>query len=96
MPDCDSDEDEDFKQQDKELKACLPFAVVGSNTILEVNGKKMRGRQYDWGLVEGVCDLTCSPFISKIGVGYDGSRFIEQNATAKFELRFDLISVFIF
>lgn len=53
MPDCDSDEDEDFKQQDKELKACIPFAVVGSNTILEVNGKKMRGRQYDWGLVEG-------------------------------------------
>lgn len=53
LPDCDSDEDEDFKQQDKELKSCLPFAVVGSNTILEVNGKKMRGRQYDWGLVEG-------------------------------------------
>lgn len=53
LPDCDSDEDEDFKQQDKELKECLPFAVVGSNTILEVNGKKMRGRQYDWGLVEG-------------------------------------------
>lgn len=53
LPDCDSDEDEDFKQQDKELKACLPFAVVGSNTILEVNGRKMRGRQYDWGLVEG-------------------------------------------
>lgn len=53
LPDCDSDEDEDFKQQDKELKACLPFAVVGSNTILEVNGKKMRGRQYDWGVVEG-------------------------------------------
>ncbi|VVC27255.1 Hypothetical protein CINCED_3A025340 [Cinara cedri] len=52
LPDCDSDEDEDFKQQDKELKSCLPFAVVGSNTILEVNGKKMRGRQYDWGLVE--------------------------------------------
>ncbi|XP_050536452.1 septin-2 [Daktulosphaira vitifoliae] len=52
LPDCESDEDEDFKQQDKELKACLPFAVVGSNTILEVNGKKMRGRQYDWGLVE--------------------------------------------
>lgn len=53
LPDCDSDEDEDFKQQDKELKSCLPFAVVGSNTVLEVNGKKMRGRQYDWGLVEG-------------------------------------------
>jgi len=59
LPDCDSDEDEDFKQQDKELKACLPFAVVGSNTILEVNGKKMRGRQYEWGLVEGIYKLFC-------------------------------------
>lgn len=57
LPDCDSDEDEDFKQQDKELKACLPFAVVGSNTILEVNGKKMRGRQYEWGLVEGIHNI---------------------------------------
>ncbi|CAD1474405.1 unnamed protein product, partial [Heterotrigona itama] len=40
FPDCDSDEDEEFKQQDKELKACIPFAVVGSSTVLEVAGKK--------------------------------------------------------
>lgn len=53
FPDCDSDEDEDFKQQDKELKASVPFAVVGSNTILEVAGKKVRGRQYPWGVVDG-------------------------------------------
>lgn len=52
FPDCDSDEDEDFKQQDKELKASLPFAVVGSNTIIEVAGKKVRGRQYPWGVVD--------------------------------------------
>nr|CAD7567877.1 unnamed protein product [Timema californicum] len=49
---CDSDEDEDFKQQDRELKACVPFAVVGSNTVLEVAGKRIRGRQYPWGVVE--------------------------------------------
>ena len=53
FPDCDSDEDEEFKQQDKELKACIPFAVVGSSTVLEVAGKKVRGRQYPWGVVEG-------------------------------------------
>lgn len=53
FPECDSDEDEDFKQQDRELKASLPFAVVGSNTILEVAGKKIRGRQYPWGVVDG-------------------------------------------
>ncbi|GAB0096320.1 Septin [Sergentomyia squamirostris] len=52
FPDCDSDEDEEFKQQDRELKACLPFAVVGSNTILEVAGRKIRGRQYPWGVVD--------------------------------------------
>ncbi|XP_054257882.1 septin-4 isoform X1 [Macrosteles quadrilineatus] len=52
FPECDSDEDEDFKQQDRELKACIPFAVVGSNTIIEVGGCKVRGRQYPWGVVE--------------------------------------------
>ena len=53
FPDCDSDEDEDFKQQDRELKASIPFAVVGSNAILEIAGKKIRGRQYPWGVVDG-------------------------------------------
>uniref|UniRef100_A0A1Y1KGQ8 Septin-type G domain-containing protein n=3 Tax=Photinus pyralis TaxID=7054 RepID=A0A1Y1KGQ8_PHOPY len=52
FPECDSDEDEDFKQQDRELKASLPFAVVGSNTTLEVAGRKVRGRQYPWGVVD--------------------------------------------
>lgn len=53
FPDCDSDEDEEFKQQDRELKASIPFAVVGSNTVLEVAGRKVRGRQYPWGVVDG-------------------------------------------
>lgn len=53
FPDCDSDEDEDFKQQDRELKASIPFAVVGSNVIIEVAGQKVRGRQYPWGVVDG-------------------------------------------
>lgn len=52
FPECDSDEDDDFKQQDRELKNCIPFAVVGSNTILEVAGTKVRGRQYPWGVVD--------------------------------------------
>ena len=30
----------------------MPFSVVGSNTLLEVNGKRVRGRLYPWGVVE--------------------------------------------
>lgn len=30
------------------------MAVVGSNTMLEVNGKRVRGRIYPWGVVEGI------------------------------------------
>lgn len=48
FPECDSDEDEEFKRQDQELKASVPFAIVGSNTILDIAGKKVRGRQYPW------------------------------------------------
>lgn len=53
FPECGSDEDDDFKEQDRELKASIPFAVVGSNTTLEVAGCKVRGRQYPWGVVDG-------------------------------------------
>ncbi|CAH1638261.1 unnamed protein product [Spodoptera littoralis] len=52
FPECDSDEDEEFKQQDRELKAAAPFAVVASDVVLEVGGKRVRGRQYPWGIVD--------------------------------------------
>ncbi|XP_057176642.1 septin 5b isoform X2 [Triplophysa rosa] len=52
FPDCDSDEDEEMKQQDRELKESAPFAVIGSNTTVEVKGQRMRGRLYPWGIVE--------------------------------------------
>lgn len=52
FPDCDSDEDDEFKHQDKQLKASIPFAVVGCNTVVEAGGKKIRGRAYPWGIVE--------------------------------------------
>ena len=31
FPETDSDEDEDIKEMDRELKESLPFAVIGSN-----------------------------------------------------------------
>lgn len=52
FPDCDSDEDEELKKQDKGLKESLPFAVIGGNTVLEVRGQRVRGRLYPWGIVE--------------------------------------------
>nr|XP_054599992.1 septin 5b isoform X1 [Nothobranchius furzeri] len=52
FPDCDSDEDEEIKQQDKELKESIPFAVIGGNTVVEVRCQRVRGRLYPWGIVE--------------------------------------------
>lgn len=52
LPECDSDEDEDFKKQVQQLRDSMPFAVVGANAMVEVKGKKLRGRQYPWGIVE--------------------------------------------
>ncbi|XP_034237136.1 septin-1 [Thrips palmi] len=52
LPDCDSDEDEDYKEQVRQLKEAVPFAVCGANAMLEVRGRKVRGRLYPWGVVE--------------------------------------------
>uniref|UniRef100_A0A674MLI6 Septin n=1 Tax=Takifugu rubripes TaxID=31033 RepID=A0A674MLI6_TAKRU len=53
FPDCDSDEEEELKRQDRELKDSVPFAVIGSNTVVEARGQRVRGRLYPWGIVEG-------------------------------------------
>lgn len=52
LPECDSDEDEDYKEQVRQLKQAVPFAVCGANTSLEVRGRKVRGRLFPWGVVE--------------------------------------------
>ena len=36
----------------RQLKEAVPFAVCGANTLIEVKGRKVRGRQYPWGVVE--------------------------------------------
>lgn len=45
-------EDEEAMKMIEKIQDCLPLAVVGSNTIMEVNGKRVRGRQYPWGVAE--------------------------------------------
>lgn len=49
FPDC---EDEEENRQQKIMKERVPFAVVGSNTTVDVNGKLVRGRKYPWGVAE--------------------------------------------
>lgn len=43
------------------LKDRVPFAVVGSSTIVDLQGRKVRGRVYPWGIVEGqlLSSFTC-------------------------------------
>lgn len=52
LPDCDSDEDEDYKEQVRQLKEAVPFAVCGSTTVLEVKGKKVCM------MCESMCQIT--------------------------------------
>ncbi|XP_005095504.1 septin-7 isoform X3 [Aplysia californica] len=60
FPDC---EDEEEMKIQKRLRDRVPFAVVGSNRVIEVGGKRVRGRQYPWGIVE-VENLEHNDFIA--------------------------------
>jgi septin 7 len=41
-----SDEEENRLQ--KKLKQRVPFAVIGSNVVLQINDRRIRARQYPW------------------------------------------------
>lgn len=69
FPDCDSDEDEDFKQQDRELKESIPFAIVASSNLVEVGGRKVSGQ---WHFVFSL--MWCWTFVR--------ARIDEQNRNA--------------
>ena len=36
----------------RKLKDRVPFAVIGSNCVLQINEKRIRARQYPWGIAE--------------------------------------------
>lgn len=36
----------------RSLRMRVPFAVVGANTVIETEGKRVRGRKYPWGIAE--------------------------------------------
>ncbi|XP_041047515.1 septin-7-like [Carcharodon carcharias] len=45
-------EDEEDNKLVKKFKDHVPLAVVGSTFVFEVSGRKVRGRQYPWGVAE--------------------------------------------
>ncbi|KAJ3416184.1 hypothetical protein HDV05_002829 [Chytridiales sp. JEL 0842] len=52
-PTVDEHEDPETLAENKEIITRIPFAVVGSNTEIDMpNGKKLRGRKYPWGLID--------------------------------------------
>ncbi|CDH59445.1 gtp binding protein [Lichtheimia corymbifera JMRC:FSU:9682] len=46
------EDDEDTVEENSELRALLPFAIIGSDEEINVGGRTVRGRQYPWGAVE--------------------------------------------
>ncbi|KAG0234990.1 hypothetical protein BGW42_005945 [Actinomortierella wolfii] len=46
------EDDEETIEENSELRALLPFALIGCEEEIMVNGRKVRGRQYPWGIVE--------------------------------------------
>ncbi|KAI5817708.1 cell division control protein 12 [Pyronema omphalodes] len=46
------EDDEDTVEENAELRSLMPFAIVGSEETVEIGGRKVRARQYPWGIVE--------------------------------------------
>lgn len=62
-------DDEEEAKNLRQLRTRVPYAVVGANAIIEIDGRKVRGRKYPWGIAEGEKNfnpklkLTLIPFI---------------------------------
>ncbi|KAF9573145.1 hypothetical protein EC968_008994 [Mortierella alpina] len=56
------EDDEETVEENSELRSLLPFALIGCEEEIVVNGRKVRARQYPWGFVEvdnaQHCDFT--------------------------------------
>ncbi len=55
FPDGDEGEmEENERRENARMKERVPFAVVGSNTVIDSQdgGRKVRGRKYPWGVVD--------------------------------------------
>ncbi|KAI6653832.1 Septin-1-like [Oopsacas minuta] len=50
--DCTADDSDLTQQEMEQIQNKLPYTVIGANTVISKNGKKMLGREYPWGIVE--------------------------------------------
>ncbi|KAJ1941001.1 cell division control protein, partial [Linderina macrospora] len=57
----DEDDDED-RALNASIKELVPFAVVGSEEIIEIDGKAIRGRRHGWGVIN-IFDESHSDFV---------------------------------
>ncbi|CRK46324.1 hypothetical protein BN1723_016659, partial [Verticillium longisporum] len=57
------EDDEETVEENAELRSLMPFAIVGSEEVVEIGGRKVRARQYPWGVVE-VDDPKHSDFLA--------------------------------
>jgi len=48
------------------LQSKVPFAVIGSEKEHDVGGKKVRGRKYPWGIIEGTRQAPRVPILRAI------------------------------
>lgn len=46
------EDDDDTIRENLQLRGLMPFAIVGSEQIIEICGNRVRARQYPWGVVE--------------------------------------------
>ncbi|KAI4224345.1 MAG: hypothetical protein L6R36_004720 [Xanthoria steineri] len=46
------EDDEDTVEENSELRGLMPFAIVGAEDVIEIGGRRVRARQYPWGVVE--------------------------------------------
>ncbi|KAI9280658.1 Septin-domain-containing protein [Sporodiniella umbellata] len=46
------EDDDDTIEENSDLRALLPFSIIGSEEEIVVNGETIRGRQYPWGVVD--------------------------------------------
>lgn len=46
------EDDEDTVEENVELRGLMPFAIVGSEEVVDIGGCKVRASQYPWGVVE--------------------------------------------